>query len=360
MDLGNILAAVGVLAVVIFVHELGHFLLAKWCDVEVLCFSMGFGPTVYSKTVGETEYRLAAIPLGGYVRMAGQDDDEIGETVAHDPSRGFTAKTIGQRAAIIAAGPAFNLIFAVVVFTFVAYLYGVTLPSNRPIVGGILPDTPAEAAGLAVGDKFVELDGVTVDDWNHLQALVVGSSGEALNFTVENLAGERREIALTPAVAPVMDEFGEVTEHSYQIGIARILEQHPVGLFDSFGAGFSYTGYYSAMIFRTLGRLVQGRLEFRDLGGPILIAQVASEKAERGMEPLLRFLALISINLGIINVLPIPVLDGGHLVFLGFEGLRGKPLSLRMREMALQAGMMVIGALMIFVVFNDLFRIYAG
>ncbi len=361
MTVAGLLAAILLLAIVIFVHELGHFLAAKWCDVEVRVFSMGFGPTLFSRTVGETDYRLAAIPLGGYVRMAGQDDDELGEEAPEDPERGFTAKSVPQRGLIIAAGPAVNFIFAILVFTAVAYIYGIPMPSDVPTVGALHPGSPAEEGGLLTGDTITSVDGERVRDWSHLADVVIGSEGHELTFEVEGEGGgAARTVGVTPRLADRRDEFGEVIGTDYMIGVDRMLIPHPVGLGTAISAGTSQTVYFSGVVLKTLLRLVQGRVSSKDVGGPILIAQVASRKARSGMEPFLFFMALISVNLGLINVLPIPVLDGGHLAFLGFEALRGKPLSLRVREGALQVGIVFIGAVMIFVVFNDLRRIITG
>ncbi len=360
MTFASILAAILLLAVVIFVHELGHFLVAKWCDVEVHVFSMGFGPTVYSRTYGDTEYRLSLIPLGGYVRMAGQDDDELGEDPPEDPTRGFGVKSIPQRAAIIAAGPAVNFVFAAFVFAFLAFAYGIPEPTNDPLVGGLHEGAPAQEAGLQQGDIIFAVDGKAIGAWDELVESVLGSKGRTLVMSVRDEEGANREVMVTPRLTERRDAFGEVSGHSYMIGINRLLEPQRLGAVAAVGAGFTNTWYYTGLIFETLSRLVQGRLSPGDLGGPILIAREASRKARTGLEPFVFFMALISVNLGVINILPIPILDGGHLVFIAYEGIRGRPLSLRVREGALQVGIVLLGALMIFVVFNDIFRIISG
>lgn len=358
MSLESIIGAIAVLAVVIFVHELGHFLVAKWCRVEVLVFSMGFGPTLLSRKIGETTYRLALIPFGGYVRMAGQEDD--GDEPASDPSRGFSAKTLRERAAIVAAGPAVNIVFAFVVM-FVAYFaYGQLVPSDAARIGGLVPGAPAEMGGLAVGQVVEAIDGRNVTGWDDFSERVRESGGETLSLTVREPDGTSREVAVTPEVTPQRDEFGEVVGESYMIGIQRHFEHEPAGLFESVHLAGLTTYRMSAMIFTMLGRLIQGRVDASDLGGPIMIAQEAGRLAETGLEPLLRFIALISVNLGVLNILPIPVLDGGHLFFFLIEGLRGRPLSVRYREVAQQFGVLLLVALMVFVVFNDISRIIAG
>jgi regulator of sigma E protease len=358
VSIASIIGAVGVLAVVIFVHELGHFLVAKWCRVEVLVFSMGFGPTIFSRKIGETTYRLALVPFGGYVKMAGQEED--GDETPTDPTRGFSAKPLKQRAAIVAAGPAVNLVFAFVVLFAAYFAYGQLVPSNDARVGGVVSGSPADKSGLRMGELVASVDGSPVTGWDDFSTRIRESSGRTLTLVLRDEAGTERQISVTPEVAPNQDAFGEVVGQSYMIGIQRQFDHEKAGLFESLRSAGVSTYRMSAMIFTMLGRIMQGRVDASDLGGPIMIAQEAGRLAETGLEPLLRFIALISVNLGILNILPIPVLDGGHLFFFLAEALRGRPLSLRVREMAQQVGVLLIVALMIFVVFNDISRIVAG
>lgn len=358
MSIESIIGAVTVLAIVIFVHELGHFLVAKWCGVEVLTFSMGFGPTIFSRQIGETTYRLALVPFGGYVRMAGQDD--AGEDAPSDPSRGFSAKPLRQRAAIVAAGPAVNLVFAFVVLAIAYFLYGQLVPSNEARVGAVVPSSPADVSGLRAGEVVASIDGRAVSSWDEFATTVRDSGGKGLSLVVRDEGGAVRTVAVQPKEMPNQDEFGEVVGQSYMIGIQRHFDHEETGFFESVSMAGQSTYRMSAMIFTMLARLFQGRVAASDLGGPIMIAQEAGRLAETGIEPLLRFIALISVNLGILNILPVPVLDGGHLFFFLVEGLRGRPLSVRVREMAQQVGVLLLVALMVFVVFNDISRIVAG
>jgi len=361
MAIGSTLAAILVLAIVILVHELGHFLVGKWAGVEIKVFSMGFGPTLYARKVGETLYRVAAIPLGGYVRMAGYDEEGgDAEEAPSDPARGFTAKPIRKRAAIIIAGPAVNLLFAFVLFSACAFAYGISTPSNEAVVGGLVPGEAAVAAGMDEGDRILSVDGTPVQNWDELLKIVLGSGGRELHFELQTPDGTHKSIPVTPRVQARTDAFGEETGRVYRIGILQGHVLQPVGALEAISVGAQQTYGYSTMIVETVVRLVSGRLSAGDLGGPIMIAREASAQARRGLQPLLMFMALISVNLGIVNVLPIPVLDGGHLMFMVFEAVRGRPLSLRVREYALQAGMVLIGGLMIFVVFHDILRIVAG
>ncbi len=358
MDIANYLAAVGVLALVIFVHELGHFLVAKWCDVEVLTFSIGFGPTLLSKTVGETEYRLALIPLGGYVRMAGQDDSE--DLKAEDPTRGFSAQSIRERTAIVAAGPAVNFVFAFFIFAVAALAFGQMTPSEAPRVRELVDGAPAAAAGIKIGDTVVSIDGNAIENWDQLSAAISGSEGRTLSVTVRRADNSENTLSLTPESREDRDHIGEIVGTRFVIGIGRDFDNQPVGFAAAVAIGAQQTWRWTSAIFETLLRLFQGRLSASDLGGPIMIGQEAARRADTGLQPLMLFVALISVNLGVINILPIPVLDGGHLMFFGIEALRGKPISIRYREMAQQVGVFLILALMVFVVFNDINRIVTG
>jgi regulator of sigma E protease len=356
MSIESILGAVFVLALVIFVHELGHFLVAKWCDVEVLVFSMGFGPVIFAHKWGETEYRLSAIPFGGYVRMAGEDGAEEPVT---SPERGFAAKPMRQRAAIVAAGPGVNVLFAFLIFTATFYFYGESVPVETAKIGAVVPGAPAAEAGVKDGDVIKTVDGIPVTTWEDLALRVRESEGRTLALGIDR-DGQGVTLDVAPKPREERDHLGEVIGEAYMIGIERALEPRPVGLFDAVGLGARYTWGFTRLIFETLARLVQGRVSAGDLGGPIMIAQEAGRRAASGLEPLLRFMALISINLGVINVLPVPVLDGGHLAFFLIEAIRGRPLSVRYREIAQQVGVFLLVALMVFVVFNDISRIVSG
>lgn len=361
MASGSFLAAVLVLAVVIFVHELGHFLVGKWCNVEVRVFSMGFGPTLFAKQVGETVYRIALIPLGGYVRMAGYEEEGGDAADApSDPARGFTAKPLWQRAAIVVAGPVVNLVFAVMILTACALAYGVAVPIEKATIDQVAPDRPAHAAGLRPSDTVVAVDGKPISSWDEMVASITASQGRTLRFEVIDGEGASRVVEVTPALADQIDMYGEAVASAYQIGVSRGYELIPIGPVGAFTSAAQRTWQDSTMILGTLLRLFQGRVSAGDLGGPILVVAEASRQAQTGLQPLLFFMALLSVNLGVVNLLPIPVLDGGHLAFMGFEAIRGKPLPLRVREYALGFGMVLIGTLMIFVVFNDIVRLVVG
>lgn len=361
MPSGSLLAAVLVLAVVIFVHELGHFLVGKWCNVEVRTFSMGFGPTLFARQVGETLYRVALIPLGGYVRMAGYEEEGGDpEDAPSDPARGFNAKPLWQRASIILAGPLVNLAFAVVVLAGCAMWYGVGVPSPNATIDDVAPGRPAAAAGLRRGDTVKAVDGKAVAGWDDLVAAVLGSEGRTLHLDVTGEDGTTRTVDVTPALAERHLPTGEAAPSVWQIGITRRIDLVPTTATGAVAVAVERTWNDSTMILGTVLALFRGHVSAGDLGGPVLVVAEASRQAQNGLQNLLIFMALISINLGVVNLLPIPVLDGGHLAFMAYEAVRGKPLPLRVREYALSAGMVLIGTMMLFVVFHDIVRIVTG
>ncbi len=348
------------LGILIFVHELGHFLFAKLFKVRVLKFSLGFGPKIFSKTVGETEYQLSALPLGGYVKMFGENPDEQEES-GSDRDASFAHKTVWQRFLIVLAGPVFNLLFSLVLFFFVFFFMG--LPDSRDTtkIGEVTVDSPAAAAGVLAGDTILTINGHATDEWMDVLTLVKDSKGEALTFL---MARDNREVSLvvTPAILPVKDIFGEQVDKRYMIGIMRASELFytPTGLSGAFQAACSQTWMYITLTVLGFVKLIQQVVPVSELGGPILIAQIAGQQMQAGWVNFIFFTGLLSVNLGILNLLPIPVLDGGHLMFLTFEAVRRKPMSEKMQIFAQQVGIAFLGVAMIFVFYNDIARIFGS
>jgi len=348
------------LGILIFVHELGHFLFAKLFKVRVLKFSLGFGPKIFSKTVGETEYQLSALPLGGYVKMFGENPDEQEES-GSDRDASFAHKTVWQRFLIVLAGPVFNLLFSLVLFFFVFFFMG--LPDSRDTtkIGEVTVDSPAAAAGVLAGDTILTINGHATDEWMDVLTLVKDSKGEALTFL---MARDNREVSLvvTPAILPVKDIFGEQVDKRYMIGIMRASELFytPTGFSGAFQAACSQTWMYITLTVLGFVKLIQQVVPVSELGGPILIAQIAGQQMQAGWVNFIFFTGLLSVNLGILNLLPIPVLDGGHLMFLTFEAVRRKPMSEKMQIFAQQVGIAFLGVAMIFVFYNDIARIFGS
>ena len=348
------------LGILIFVHELGHFLFAKLFKVRVLKFSLGFGPKIFSKIVGETEYQLSALPLGGYVKMFGENPDEH-EGAASDKEASFAHKKVWQRFMIVFAGPAFNLMFSLVLFFFVFFFMG--LPDSRDTtkIGEVTVDSPAATAGILAGDTILTINGHATEEWMDVLNLVKDSKGETLTFL---MARDNEEVALkiTPAIHPVKNIFGEEVSERYMIGIIKAEELFftPTGIIGAFQAACSQTWMYITLTILGFVKLIQQVVPVSELGGPILIAQIAGKQMEAGWINFVFFTGLLSVNLGILNLLPIPVLDGGHLMFLSFEAIRRKPMSEKMQIFAQQIGIAFLGVAMIFVFYNDLARIFGS
>lgn len=423
-----------VLGILIFIHELGHFAIAKFCGVGVEKFSLGFGPKLVGIKRGETEYRISLLPLGGYVKMVGEGPGE--EVTEENRKKSFTHKRVSQKAAIVAAGPLMNLVLAIALLPLIfmigiqvpAYLekealvgfvspngaaakagiqsgdviesvggkpvknweellselamkpgkslelgvrrdstvinttitpdtssetgagYGGILPPMKPVIGDVTGGYPAKEAGLKGGDTILEVDGSPVAHWAELEGIIHKNGGKKL-FLVER-EGKTFTVEITPKHNP--------DANVYLIGITRqddlVLRQY--GFTESITRGIKAGIEMTWKLFVVIKGLVLGDYSLKTLGGPIMIAQVAGKAAESGVSDLLSLVAFLSLQLGIINLFPIPVLDGGHIMFFAIESIKGKPLSERFMSIAQQVGIALLIALMVLVTYNDLFRIF--
>jgi len=356
MDLSNMAVIIQVIVVfglIVFVHELGHFLAAKWAGVGVERFSLGFGPKVIGKRVGETEYLLSAIPLGGYVKMVGE---EMGEEI--DPKLeqlSFSHKPVGKRFVIVSAGPLSNIFWAFVIFSVTFLSFGVNLPIDAPQIGGLQVGWPAEKAGLEVGDEVQSVDGIAVKTWEEMAKLIQQGDGKETQLVVKKASGETVTLSIVPELRD--DPAGDTGAKKYAIGITPAVQVKAVAAGEAILLGAEQTWLWTKMIVGSLFKLFRGEVSTKELGGPILIAQVAGQQAQLGLDYLLRFAAIINVNLAIFNLLPIPVLDGGHLLFFSMEAILGRPISLRSREMAWRVGFFVILSLIVLVFYNDIARL---
>ncbi len=344
------------LGVLVFVHELGHFAVAKRLGVLVERFSIGFGPVVLSRRWGETEYAVSAIPMGGYVKMLGEEDEQEARA---NPERAFSTQRVARRAAIVFAGPAMNFVFAFVAYALLFVFVGVDMPSSEPRVGGVTPGLPAEAAGLRDGDRIVALDGEPIATWDELSKRILDSKGARLQLNVER-GGARFAVDVTPQLQENRTIFGESTGDVYRIGIERLQEWTPVGPLRAVTFAGEYTWGASVTVVKGLLFMLEGRVSPRELGGPIAIARAAGQQARAGIRYFLSMLAFLSVNLAVLNLLPIPALDGGHLAFFGIERLLRRPLGQRHREIAQQVGLLLLITLMVFVFYNDIHRLVQG
>ncbi|HSB07284.1 MAG TPA: RIP metalloprotease RseP [Thermodesulfobacteriota bacterium] len=348
----SILSAVIVLGVLVFVHELGHFIFAKKLGIGVITFSLGFGPKLIGRRYGETQYQVAAVPLGGYVKLIGENPDE--EVKEEDRARSFSAAPIWKRAMIISAGPFFNFFLAVVLFSTINFFGIPHLPAK---IGELSPGLPAEAAGLKKGDLILSIDGQKVTRWDDLSRIIRASHGKKLTLQVRR-NGESLEIGVTPQSSKTKNLFGEEVQ-IYMIGIQPsddvILEKvNPVV---AVGMGFAQTWGGIKLTVGIIGKLIQRVIPAKTIGGPIMIVQLAGEQAKRGILSLVVFMAILSVNLGVINLFPIPILDGGHFIFLILEAILRKPISIKKMEVAQQIGLILIVLLMVFAFYNDILRL---
>jgi regulator of sigma E protease len=346
------------LGVLVFVHELGHFAVAKRLDVKVLRFSIGFGPVLFSRRRGETEYALSAIPMGGYVKMLGEEEDDDPAVLA-EPERAFSTQPVRRRAAIVFAGPAMNFVFAFVVYAVLFAFVGVELPSNTPVVGGVSAGLPAERAGIQPDDRIVAVNGQSIETWEDLSRTVLASEGKPLRLRVLR-DGKEFELDVTPSLQDSRTLFGEKAGQAYRIGIEASHEWKSVAPLDAIQMAGGQTWTASAMVVKGLVLMLQGRVPLRELGGPIAIARAAGQQARAGARYFLSMLAFLSINLAVLNLLPIPALDGGHLAIFAVEGVMRRPLRPQHREFAQRVGLLLLLTLMVFVFYNDIHRLVQG
>jgi regulator of sigma E protease len=352
-----IVIAILVLGLLIVVHEFGHFLVAKRLGVGVLKFSVGFGPKLLGRKINETEYVLSAIPLGGYVKMVGEDSDEDAPDV--DPRVSFARQAVWKRVAIVAAGPAANILFAFVVLSAVFYAYGLQVPSESSRIGAVSEDMPAAAAGIRSGDVVLSVGDRPVSTWKDLSDAIRTSQGREIVLRIQR-GEESLNVPIRAVEKPEKNIFGEAKGSAYFIGIAPSIDRAYVGPLRAIATGAEYTVSLVRTIFTGVVKLIQGKINRADIGGPILIVQAAGQQAQVGLENLLHFMAVISINLGVLNLLPIPILDGGHVLFFLIEVVLRRPVDIRHREIAQQVGLVILVALMAFAFYNDILRVLQG
>ena len=350
----NIFAFIIVLGVLIFFHEFGHFLIARLFGVGVEKFSLGFGPRLIGKKIGITDYRLSAIPLGGYVKMVGEEPDA--EIDPADLPLSFTHKPVFQRMLIVAAGPAFNILLAVLIFFGIFWASGTFI--MKPSIGSVRAGSPAAAAGLMKGDLITVINGIQINSWDEMAEIINASEGNTLSLSVRRQESTL-DFSIAPEKVPTQNIFGEeIQRHVIGIEASRESYSKEMNLFEAFTESLRQSYRVIELMVVIIAKLIKGDISTDTLGGPIMIAQMAGDSAKAGVGSLIFFIALISINLAIINLLPIPVLDGGHLMFFLIEAIKGSPVSIKVREVAQQVGLFLLILLMILVFYNDIHRIF--
>jgi regulator of sigma E protease len=363
--LGTLVPFLFVLTVVVFVHEMGHYLVGRWCGIGVRAFSIGFGPELlgFNDRHG-TRWKLCAIPLGGYVKFVGdmnatssQPTSEELETLTEEERKvAFHTQPIWKRAATVVAGPLFNFLLTIAVFAVLFAAYGRYVA--EPMVAEVTADSPAANAGILPGDRFVSVDGSKVETFGDVQRLVSGRAGDAITFVLLR-DGKEVTVTATPRLLEQEDALGNKVKvavigvvNNKELGQPRLITYTPVA---AIGAAVEETGHVIQRTGQFMQRFVVGREDKCQLGGPVKIADMAGRAAKLGFEWLVQLVALLSVGIGILNLLPIPPLDGGHLLFYGVEAVIRRPVSERMMEMAYRAGLLLVVCFMGFVFWNDLF-----
>jgi len=346
-----------VLGILIFFHELGHFLVAKYSGVKVLKFALGFGPKLVGKKIGDTEYSIRYFPLGGFVKMLGedQDDEEAKNLPPEEAKKSFENQSVFKRIAIVAAGPIFNLILAFLLFSGLFFISGQQV--IIPEIGQITEGMPAHRAGLQKGDIVVSIEGKDIHSWSEMKDIVQPSAGKPLKITIKR--GDRLLThIIVPKATVAKNMFGQETKTAL-IGIVSSgrVKKMKFGPLEAIQEATLETWKWVKLTCLVIVKLFQGAVPLKEVGGPILIGHMAGKLAQESFVNLIPFMAIISVNLAILNLFPIPILDGGLIIFLLFELLLGKPLSPKMRELAMKAGLFLLVFLMLIITFNDLGRI---
>ncbi len=360
---GTLLPFLFVLSIVVFFHEFGHFIVARLCGVRVLVFSIGFGPELggFNDRHG-TRWKISAIPLGGYVKFFGDENAaSVPETARLDSMDGgeraesFHFQPVRKRAAIVAAGPLANFILAIVIFAAIFGIYGKQSMSAR--VDSVQPDSAAATAGFQTGDVVLAINGKSVEDFADMQRVVSESAGEELDIKVDR-KGTPLVLKATPALKEVKDNFGNVHRIGI-LGISRSMDAsdmkfQPVSPPQAVWMGVQETWFVIDRTLSYIGGVIVGREAADQLGGPIRIAQISGQVATIGFVALIHLAGVLSVSIGLLNLFPIPLLDGGHLLFYSIEALRGRPLSERAQEVGFRIGLAIVVMLMIFATFNDI------
>jgi len=367
--LGYVVPFLFVLTVVVFFHELGHFLIARLCGVRVLVFSVGFGPELlgFTDRYG-TRWKIAAVPLGGYVKFFGDENAAsvpnaatVASMTADERRQSFFHQPVRSRAAIVAAGPIANFILAIVIFASIFVLYGKQTTTAR--VDAVQPGSPAAAAGLQPGDLVLAIDGQKIESFSDMQRIVSAKAGRTLEFRIDR-GGAATVIRATPTLRQGKDGFGNSYCHAV-LGVSRSmspgdLKTERIDPLSAVWLGTLETWFVIDRTFSYLAGVIVGSECADQLGGPIRIAQISGQVATISFAALLHLTAMLSVSIGLLNLFPVPLLDGGHLLFYAIEAARGRPLSERAQEIGFRIGLALVVMLMIFATFNDIIHLAAS
>lgn len=350
-----------VISVIVFFHEFGHYLIAKICGVRIVAFSIGFGKELIGwNDRSGTRWKISLLPLGGYVKMYGDasaastaDEDEMEKMTAEEKAQTFHHKPLYKKAAIVAAGPLANFVLTIAIFTYFIMTSG--LPSVEPIVGSVMPKSPALAAGLKAGDRILRVGDDEVDSFSDIPYFISTNLGTPV--TLQLLRGDKEmSVTLTPKAIEEDDGLGNKVKRPL-IGIKSAeIKYQDVGFAKAVEEAVHRTYQISVSTLKFVGQMATGKRSACDLRGPVGIAQMSGQAASKDVSTVLWLIAMLSVNLGLVNLFPIPLLDGGHLAYYAAEAFRGRPLAQKVQEWGFKAGFLILGALMLFSLINDLYR----
>ncbi len=362
---GYIIPFIIILSLIVFVHEMGHYLAGRWCGIRITAFSLGFGPEIigFDDRHG-TRWKLSAIPLGGYVKFFGDEDasskpdlEGLERMSAEERAVSFQGAALWKRTVAVAAGPLANFILAIFIFAAMFMIYG--KPVTDPVVAEVAADSAAEDAGLAPGDIIVSLDGTSIETFSDIQRYVSIRPGVGISVGIDR-KGETITVEITPRSTELTDRFGNKMEvgvlgvmTNQDAGHSRVIELGPV---EAVGEGITQSWHIVSGTFRYIGNVITGRMKADQIGGPVRVAQAAGQMASLGFSVFLQYAAVISVSIGLINLMPVPVLDGGHLMFYAVEAVRGRPLGPVAQDIAFKIGLVLVLSLMVFATWNDIAR----
>lgn len=348
-----------ILSVIVFIHEFGHYIIAKWCGVKIEAFSIGFGKEITGWTDRSgTRWKLSLVPMGGYVKMFGdagaastQDNQKLAAMSAEERAISFHFKPLWKKAAVVFAGPLFNFILTIVILTGLILVNGIS--STAPIVGEVLPDSSAEKAGLQTGDRILTVDGYEVSVFNDIPGQIATNLGTPVLLEIDR-GGNKMQVTLTPVMTEAEDGLGNTIKRPL-LGIKSMpYEQMDIGFFEALQEATKRTYEICVMTLKAVKQIIVGDRSPQELKGPLGIAQLSGQATQIDTATVLWLIALLSTNLGLVNLFPIPLLDGGHLLYYTIEAVRGKPLADKVQEYGFRIGFALIAGLMVFAIFNDL------
>lgn len=364
LNLGHTLLVFAVvISVIVFVHEFGHYIVARWCGVKITDFSLGFGKELYGwHDKRGTRWKLCALPLGGYVKMYGDasaasnaDVEALHAMPEAEKAQTFHFKSLPQKAAVVVAGPLANFLLAIVIYTAMMFTYG--LQSSEPVVGEVLPNTPAAEAGIQAGDKVLRVNGKKMKSFSDIPVAIMLNVNHAVQLEIER-GKEVLTLSLTPRLTEEVDDLGNTIKRP-MIGIkSQIYTRKDVTLPQAVWEATKHTYTTASINLRALGQMITGQRSTEDLSGPIRMAKWSGQAAEKGLPVLLSMMALFSIGLGLINLMPVPMLDGGHLAFYAVEAVQGRPLAEKVQEWGYRVGFSLVAMLMALALFNDVRAVF--